>query len=135
MSRKSTGVTIAVWALRVLMAALFLFAAFMKLTGRPMMVSEFDRIGLGQGFRYFTGSLELIGGIAVLIPRLSPFAAVLLALIDAGAFVAQVTTLHMDWIHTIIIGLVLGALIYLQRDAFGRNSVLLPPTPRTVDND
>jgi hypothetical protein len=45
-------------------------------------------------------------------------AALLLLAIDFGAFIAQITVLHIDWIHTIIIGLVLAALIYLQRDAF-----------------
>ena len=28
---------------------------------------------------------------------------------------AQISILHKDWIHTIVIGLILGALIYLQR--------------------
>jgi len=120
MSKKLTASTIGLWVLRVLMAALFLFAAFMKLTSQPMMVTEFDHVGLGQWFRYFTGSLELIGGIGVLVPRFSPFAACILLLVAAGAFVAQVTTLHIDWIHPIVIGLLLGALIYLQRNAFGR---------------
>lgn len=114
---------IGLWILRVLMAALFLFAAFMKLTSQPMMVAEFDKVGLGQWFRVFTGGLELIGGIGVLIPRFSPLAACLLLLIDVGAFVAQVTTLHMDWIHTVVIALLLGGLIYLQRNAFGRRGL------------
>ena len=47
------------------MAALFLFAAFMKVSGRPAMIEEFNTIGLGQWFRYLTGTMELIGGIAI----------------------------------------------------------------------
>ena len=62
--------------------------------------------------------LELIGGVAVLIPWFSAFGAVLLLLVDGGAFIAQVAVLHMDWIHTVVIALILAALIYLQRDAF-----------------
>jgi putative oxidoreductase len=120
MGKKTTISTIILWVLRVLMAALFLFAALMKLTSQPMMIAEFEHVGLGQWFRYFTGAIELIGGIGVLMPRFSPFAALLLLLVDAGAFVAQATMLHMDWIHTIVIGLILGTLVYLQGDDFAR---------------
>ncbi len=120
MPNKLTKQAIAIWVLRGLMAALFLFACSGKLMGQPMMIEEFDQVGLGQWFRYATGVLELIGGIAVLIPPISALAALLLLAIDFGAFIAQITVLHIDWIHTIIIGLVLAALIYLQRDAFDR---------------
>jgi putative oxidoreductase len=80
------------------------------------MVAEFDTIGLGQWFRYLTGLLEVIGGIGILLPSVSVFAAILLLIIDAGAFVAQVAVLHMDWIHTIVVGAILATVIYLQRD-------------------
>jgi putative oxidoreductase len=111
----SRSKTIILWILRILMATLFLLASLMKLTGRPDMVAEFDTIGVGQWFRYLTGLLEVVGGIGILVPSVSVFATTLLLVIDAGAFVAQVTILHMDWIHTIVIGAVLGTLIYLQR--------------------
>jgi uncharacterized membrane protein YphA (DoxX/SURF4 family) len=113
---KTQSMNIVVWVLRVLVAALFLFAAVMKLSGQPMMVQEFDTVGLGQWFRYFTGVLEFIGAIATLVPAISPLGAVLLLAVDAGAFVAQIAVIHMDWIHTIVIGIVILALIYLQRD-------------------
>ena len=108
-------INILTWVLRVLMAGLFLFAAFGKLSGQPMMVQEFDTIGLGQWFRYFTGGIEVVGALALLVPIVSAFAALILLLVDIGAFVAQVAVLHVDWIHTIVIGAILVALIYLQR--------------------
>jgi putative oxidoreductase len=110
--------TIAIWALRAVLAALFLFAAVMKLTGQPMMVQEFDAVGLGQWFRYFTGALELVGGIAILIPSLSVLGALVVLLVDVGAFFAQAYVLHMDVVHTIVIAIVIGALLYLQRAQF-----------------
>jgi uncharacterized membrane protein YphA (DoxX/SURF4 family) len=115
----SRSKTIVLWILRILMAALFLFASFMKLSGKPMMVDEFNTVGLGQWFRYFTGALELAGGVAILVPSVSAFAAIVLLAVDAGAFVAQIAVLHMDWIHTVVIGAILAAVIYLQRDRFG----------------
>jgi uncharacterized membrane protein YphA (DoxX/SURF4 family) len=108
---------IVLWVLRVLLAALFIFAGVSKLTGQPMMVAEFDQVGLGQWFRFFTGALEVIGAIAILVPRSSALGALLLLAVDAGAFVAQVSILHMDWIHTIVIGALLAVVIYLQRKA------------------
>ena len=112
----SRGKTIALWSLRILMAALFLFAAVMKLSGQPMMVDEFNTIGLGQWFRLLTGALEAAGAIAILLPSVSVFGAILLLAVDAGAFVAQIAILHVDWIHVVVIGALLATLIYLQRD-------------------
>jgi putative oxidoreductase len=40
-----------------------------------------------------------------------------LLLVDIGAFFAQIAILHMDWVHTVVIGAVIGLLIYLQRRA------------------
>ena len=111
------AMTIALWVLRVLLGAAFLMAAYMKLSGNPQMVAEFDTVGLGQWFRYATGLLELVGGVAILIPALSVLGAGLLLCVDVGAFVAQVGVLHMDWIHCVVIGALLGAVIWLQTGA------------------
>ena len=106
---------ITLWMLRVLVAFIFLAAAAMKLSAQPMMVAEFQKVGLGQWFRYAVGLAELAGGAGVLLPRTTWVGAALLLLVDVGAFFAQVTTLHMDWIHTIVIGAILVALIYFSR--------------------
>ncbi len=110
----SQGWTMTLWVLRVLAAFIFLAAAAMKLLAQPMMVAEFQKVGLGQWFRYAVGLIELVGGVAVLAPRTTWIGASLLLLVDLGAFFAQVTTLHMDWIHTIVIGGILVAIIYLS---------------------
>ena len=113
----SSKANVALWVLRAPVAALFLFAAFAKLSGNAMMVQEFAAVGIGQWFRYFTGALELVGAIALLTPAISGFGALALLAVDVGAFLAQVGVLHMDWIHPIVIGALLVALIYLQRGA------------------
>lgn len=66
----------------------------MKLSGRPNMVAEFNEVGLGQWFRYFTGAFGLTGGIGVLIPRVSGWAALLLVVVMCGAIAAHLTRLH-----------------------------------------
>lgn len=107
--------TIVTWALRLLVAAAFLFFGFMKLSGNPMMVEELGRIGLGDWLLYFTGACEVIGAILVLIPGFTGFGALLLLCVDIGAFFAQAFILHGDVVHTIVIGAVLATLLYLTR--------------------
>ena len=103
---------IPIWSLRVVVAALFIGAAGLKLTGEPMMVNEFQVIGFGQWFRVVTGLLELLGAILILVPATSLVGAILVLLVDIGAFVAQVAVLHGDVIHTFVIATLLVALIY-----------------------
>jgi putative oxidoreductase len=105
------------WVLRVVVAALFAFAGFMKLSGSEQMVQEFAVVGLGDWFRLFTGAVEIIGALAVLYPLTTAWGALLLFCVDIGAFIAQVSRIHQDWVHTIVIGAVLVALLYLTRDA------------------
>jgi uncharacterized membrane protein YphA (DoxX/SURF4 family) len=85
---------IAGWILSVLIAFVFLMVGSMKLVGKPNMVQEFNQVGLGQWFRYFTGVLEVTGATGVLIPRFSRFAAFLLAVVMIGAITAHLTVLH-----------------------------------------
>lgn len=84
---------IAGWILCVLLALMFTMAGLGKLIGRPGMVMEFEVIGLGQWFRYFTGVLEMAGAIAILIPRFSRLAALGLAVVMVGAIIAHLTVL------------------------------------------
>jgi putative oxidoreductase len=120
----SRAATIALWVFRIVVAALFLFAGALKLTGAEMEVDVFNQVGLGQWFRYVTGLLEVGGGVLTLIPATSAFGVLILLIVDAGAFVAQVAVLHQDWIHTVVIGAVLIGLLYVQRrqilDRLGR---------------
>jgi uncharacterized membrane protein YphA (DoxX/SURF4 family) len=106
---------IIMWILKVLMAGLFLFAAVKKLTGNPGMIHEFDEVGLGQWFRYVVGLLELAGAGIMLWPRTTSLGAALLLFVDVGAFFAQIVKLHMGWVHTVVVGAMLVATIYLAK--------------------
>jgi uncharacterized membrane protein YphA (DoxX/SURF4 family) len=82
------------WILCLLLTFVFLLFGGMKLVGKPVMVQEFNQVGLGQWFRYFTGTLEVAGAIGLLIPKVSRWAALLLAVVMVGALVAHFTVLH-----------------------------------------
>jgi putative oxidoreductase len=63
---------------QVALAGMFLLAGGSKLAGAPAMVALFDAIGIGQWFRYVTGSIEVVSALALLVPALAPFGAVTL---------------------------------------------------------
>jgi uncharacterized membrane protein YphA (DoxX/SURF4 family) len=102
--------------LKILLGIAFVGAGCAKIYGPPAMVAEFDAVGLGQWFRYFTGALEIIGAILLLMPKTTGFGALLLAGVCGGAFFAQLFALHGDILHTIVMAIILLAIAWTQRD-------------------
>jgi len=76
---------IALWAVQVVLASMFLFAGGSKLAGAAAMVALFDAIGVGQWFRYVTGGIEVASAVALLVPSLAPLGAVALVATMIGA--------------------------------------------------
>ena len=87
-------VNVLLWVLQIGATGMFLMVGFLKLSGNPQLVGLFEAIGIGQWFRYLTGSLEVAGAILLLIPRTSGLAALMLA----GVMVCAVGT------HLFIVG-------------------------------
>lgn len=78
---------VSLWVLQVLLAALYLFSAFGKLTADPLQVAGFTMMGLGVAGMYLVGTAELLGAIALLIPRLVGLAALALVALMVGAVI------------------------------------------------
>jgi uncharacterized membrane protein YphA (DoxX/SURF4 family) len=108
--------TIGFWLLKILLAAIFIFAGGAKLAGLPAMVDEFERVGLGQWFRYFTALLELGGAALLLWPSTTAFGALMLAIVSVGAFLAQLLVLHEDIVHAIVMALILCTIAWTHRE-------------------
>lgn len=111
---RGRAVNITLWVVQVLLAVLFVFAGLVKLVGLQEEVDAFTRIGLGQWFRYLTGTLELVGGIGLLIPRLSGLAALGLVGVMVGAVITHLTVLPpaVFGLAPAFIGIVLGLIAY-----------------------
>lgn len=77
--------TIGIWVAIVLAAVGFGGAGTAKLMGVEMVHMSFANMGLPVWFGYFIGAAELIGGLALLYPRLSSPAATGLFIIGLGA--------------------------------------------------
>lgn len=104
--------------LRYAFGILFIGAGVAKLYGVPMLVEEFAAVGLGQWFRYFVGVWEITGGILILMPTKRHWGTILLFLASVGAFLAQVFAIHQDWIHAIVFVILIGMLVYQDRNKF-----------------
>ena len=123
---------IALWTCKVLLAAVYVATGSAKLYGVPQMVEGFAQIGLGQWFRYFTGGLEIIGAIAILVPTASAFGGLLLLGISAGAFLVQLFVFHGDVVHTIVLGALSAIVVWAHHDRIvvGLDRLLLSPVSR-----
>jgi uncharacterized membrane protein YphA (DoxX/SURF4 family) len=122
----STGkiVNVGLWILQIGAAGMFLMAGFSKLSGDPQMVGLFDAIGLGQWFRYLTGSLEILGAILLLIPRLSGLGALLLVGTMLGAVATHLFVVGGSPLPAIILLVVTGVIAWGRRQ---RTMNLLAP--------
>ena len=57
------------WTVHMTLALALAAAGIAKLAGAEPMVQIFDLIGVGQWFRYVTGTAEVAGAILLLAPR------------------------------------------------------------------
>jgi len=108
---------VCLWGLKVMLAGVFFAAAVAKLAGHPMMVSEFEAIGLGQGFRLLTGVVEAAAALMLIWPATVFAGALILLAVCAGAFVAQAGPLHGDLVHVVVLAAMLLPVLWESRPA------------------
>ena len=78
------------WVLQGFLAVAFLYFGASKFgSGAAFWKELFAKIGFGQWFRYFTGGLEIICAVLLLIPRTATHASALLACTMIGATAAH----------------------------------------------
>jgi len=109
------GRRITLWILSGLVALVFIAAGGAKLAGAAAMVELFAKVGLGQWFRYFTGLLEVAAGIGLLISDYAFYAAALLAMVMAGAFIAHATVLGSSPAAPVVLFVLTGIIAYLRK--------------------
>ena len=105
-----------VWTLQVASAAMFLVAGGLKLAGAPLMVQPFGVIGLGQWFRYFTGAVEVISAVALLVPSLALFGALALAATMVGAVVTHLFIIGGNPVVPIVLLVATASIAWAKRN-------------------
>jgi putative oxidoreductase len=79
------------WTPTVLLALPMIVFGSAKLAGVPDVLASFATMGLPGWFGYAVGCAEVLGGIGLLIPRLSALAATALIPIMLGALYFHIT--------------------------------------------
>src|SRR5438105_15215735 len=113
-TRPTKGVNIVLWTLQILAAAAFLLAGGSKLAGVAPMVEMFDKIGIGQWFRYLTGGLEVTGAILLLIPTTVMFGGVLLVMTMVGAIATHLFVLGGSPAPAIVLFVMVGTVTWYR---------------------
>jgi putative oxidoreductase len=101
--------------LKVLAGLAFISAGGAKLIGVEMMVATFDKIGVGQWFRYLTGIIEVVCAILLFVPGKQAIGAGLLVCTMIGAVLAHVLILGPSSVPAIILGLICAVIFYAHR--------------------
>jgi len=109
------SVNIAAWVIQVLLAAAFLAAASAKLAGVPMMVAVFHQIGLGQGFRYLTAIVEIVGAVALLAPGFAALGGLWLGFTMFVAILTHLFVLHSNPAPAVVLFGLCAVLLWLRR--------------------
>ncbi|WP_225801871.1 DoxX family protein [Streptomyces sp. NK15101] len=86
---RSRAANVALLVIQVLLVPFYLAAGSAKLAGAEQMVEFFDQIGAGQWLRYLTGTVEVLGALGLLVPRLTGAAALGLTVLMTGAVVTN----------------------------------------------
>jgi putative oxidoreductase len=116
-SQKSLFVDVA-WAFQILAASQFFVTGLDKLADAPVMVQLFAAVGFGQWFRYFTGTLEIVSAVLLLMPRLAVVGAALLAIAMMGALIAHMTVLPFSAAKVIVLLVMLAFVFWVRRRDF-----------------
>lgn len=112
------AINISAWVLQILLALVFLAAAGAKLASVPMLVEEFNLIGLGQWLRYVAAIVEIIGAIALLVPGFAAYGALWLAITMFFATLAHLFAMHNDPTPAIVLLVLNLTVFWLRRYQF-----------------
>jgi putative oxidoreductase len=107
--------TALLWFGQIAAAAMFLFSGSLKLAGAPDMVQVFAAIGVGQWFRYLTGTIEIVSALLLLVPSLAFFGASALAITMVGAIIAHVAILGGNPTPALVLLIVTSAIAWVRQ--------------------
>jgi len=98
-------------ALRVVPAVILLQTLFFKFTGAEQSVELFRQLGAEPAGRYISGILELIAGVALLMPTKAVKGAYLAVVLMIGALGAHVMTLGFEGMNGQLAGMAVVVLL------------------------
>lgn len=104
------------WVLRGSIALAFLLFGRDKFNSAPgsQWVTFFAQVGLGQWFRIFTGVVEVLGAVLVLIPWTVSAGLALLACTMAGAVLVHIFVMHHPFNGVIPLIFLIGLVVFAR---------------------
>ena len=112
--RPSKALRITFRVLQFLLAAAFLSAGAANLAGAHTPVETFEKIGLGQWLRYYTGGMEVVFASLLVIPRTAALAAAVLVAIMVGAVATHLLVIGGSAIPAVVLLLLTAALAWYR---------------------
>ncbi len=110
--------SIAVWALHVLLSAMFVIQGISKLLSSSSWVSRFKGWGYPDSFYLVIGVIEVVSAILLLIPKLAGFGSLILIIVMVGASVTHLIHGEPQIITTLVLTALLSIVAYLRRSNF-----------------
>lgn len=101
---------------------LFVLIGYTKFNGDPRgeWYQTFERIGIGQWFRIFTGVMQIAGGLLMCVPKTMVYGAVMLTCTMIGAVFVDLFVIHMPFfIVPFFLGVVIVIVAMLCRESSG----------------
>lgn len=106
---------IVVWTLQITVFIVFLITGISKIVGTENMMTLFIKIGLGEWFRYLTGSLEVIGALLILFPRSAFWGGFMLASLTIGEFFTHLLITGDSVIPTFILFMIAATITSIKQ--------------------
>lgn len=105
------------------LALIFLLSGSAKLAGLEFELRAFESWGYPLWFMYLTGALEVAGGIAVLVPRISALVSACLAALMIGAVGTHLV--NFEWPMLVLATLILLAAAWRAMQGYSEIKALL----------
>jgi uncharacterized membrane protein YphA (DoxX/SURF4 family) len=101
------------WLLQLLLAVLMAGPGSQKFTS-PVWERMFRTWGYPDGFYLVIGAVEVIGGAALLIPKLTSYSAIMLAIVMIGASATQILRGGRNGVGEIVFASLLCVLAWIR---------------------
>lgn len=103
------------WVLVIILGLLFISSGFPKIIPGESMIERFSNWGYAKTFAQMIGIIELLGGVLLVIPRVSIYASLMLLFVMLGAIYTHISTgIGSPW-FAVITAALLVLTIYLSK--------------------
>jgi putative oxidoreductase len=121
----------AVWTLQIAFGALCVLVGAGKF-GNPDWVRRFAQWGYPAGFYMVVGALEVVGGLFILVPRVTSYGALLIVVLMLGAIATHLTHGEMPRVVSPIAFLLIAAAVGWLRRHDAKVAARAPERERAV---